>query len=262
MTIGIIGGCGKMGRFFETFFKNFGYEVFISDISCGISIEELLSRCKIILISVPMEVFEDVVKQISPLIKKEHWVLDICSLKKQPVEAMQKFLNCEEILGTHPLFGPYEKDLTNKTIVLCKIKGNSIFSWAKNIFSKAGLKIIEIDPEEHDKIMGVVQTLNHFLLIVLAHTIKEFDLKKLVELATPSFLQQLHILKRFAWQDENLYARIQFDNPIAEEIRDTFCTLCQNINTEFKTKNKEEIFKKYFLEAKKIAKTLEKLLSS
>ncbi len=260
--IGIIGGCGKMGRLFENFFKKKDYEVLISDLSCGIPLEELISKAKVIIISVPMDCFEAVIKEISPLVNESHWVMDICSLKKEPIEIMKSHLKCTEILGTHPLFGPYEKDLKGKIMALCPVKGKDLLNWAKKTFSEEGLKVVEVSPEKHDEIMGVVQTLNHFWLVLLANLIKELDLniEDLVNLSTPSFLKQLLILKRLARQDENLYARIQFDNPAGNKIREKLCNLCEKLVSEFQGTEKEEAFKKYFLQAKEIAKELEKLL--
>jgi len=260
--IGIVGGCGKMGRLFKGFFKKKGYEVLVSDLNCGVSVEELTQKAKLIIISVPMECFEAVIKQMSLLIKKEHWVMDICSLKKEPTEIMKNYLKAEEILGTHPLFGPYEKDLKGKTIALCPVRGTQLLKWVNSVFSEEGLKMIEISPEKHDEIMGVVQTLNHFGLVLLAKVLRELglSLEDLVNLSTPSFLKQLLILKRLAKQDENLYARIQFDNPIGNEIRDKLCKACSELNSKFKEEEREKFFKEYFIEAKEIARELEKLL--
>ncbi len=260
--IGIIGGCGKMGRLFEGFFKNLGYEVLVSDLSCGISTHELIPKVKLLIISVPMDCFEDVIKEISPLVSESHWVMDICSLKNEPTQIMNSLLKCSEILGAHPLFGPYEKELKGRIMALCPVKGENLLNWAKETFSKEGLKVVEVSPEKHDEIMGVVQTLNHFWLVLLAALIKELglDIKELVDLSTPSFLKQLLILKRLAKQDENLYARIQFDNPVGNEIRKKLCSLCEKLVLEFQGPEREEAFKKYFLQAKEIAQELEDLL--
>jgi len=260
--IGIIGGCGKMGRLFENFFKKKGYQVLLSDINCGIPLEELLPQVKLIMISVPMECFAEVIEKISPFVDERHWVMDICSLKKEPTRLMASFLKCPEILGTHPLFGPYEKELKGKIMALCPVKGSKLLNWAKKTFSEEGMKVIEVSPEKHDEIMGVVQTLSHFWLILLGTLIRKLNIdpKELVNLSTPSFFKQLLILKRLAKQDENLYARIQFDNPLGNEVREKLCTLCKRLVSEFKEPDREEAFKKYFLETKELAKELETLL--
>lgn len=264
-TIGIVGGAGKMGSFFRNFFEKKGYQVFISDQGVGLDLKELLERAKVIMLSLPMEVFPSVVKEISPLIKEHHWVFDICSLKLEPARVMKRYLRKGELLATHPLFGPYERDLKGKIVALYPLRGKRLYHWLKEIFEKEGLKVVEISPKRHDEIMGLVQVVNHFWLTLLGNIIKEsgFSLEEILNLSTPSFYSQLQILKRFALQDENLYARIQLDNPFGNKFRKTLCRLCHNLAKSLNKRDESsyELFKNYFLTAKEVAKELQKLLS-
>lgn len=260
--IGIIGGKGKMGNLFKTFFEKKGYSVEVSDINTELSNVELVKKNKVILISVPMEIFPKVVKEISPFVKDYHWIIDICSLKSEPVKVMKNFLKKGEILATHPLFGPYEKDLKGKTIAFYTVRGRNVSKWFQKIMSEEGLKLVRISPKKHDEIMALVQVINHFWLILLAKIIKDsgFNLKDVVYLSTPSFLRQLHILKRLAKQDTNLYAKIQLENPLGKKLRNSLCKNCKDLARAFNSENGEKEFKEIFALAKKIAKELEILL--
>lgn len=264
-TIGIIGGAGKMGKFFRSFFERKGYKVLISDLNEGLSKAELLKQSKVILISVPMETFSQVVEEISNYVESHHWILDICSLKVEPVKTMKRFLKKGEILATHPLFGPYEKSLANKIIVLYRIRGKNCYSWFKSVFLSEEVKLVEVSPQKHDKIIALSQVLNHFWLIILAKMMEDtkFSLEEIVNLSPPSFERQLHILKRFAYQDEKLYAKIQLDNPLGKKMRRMFCQNCKLLTKAFNNKNYEEAeseFLNYFKMAKEVAKKLDKLL--
>uniref|UniRef100_A0A7V4JQ60 Prephenate dehydrogenase/arogenate dehydrogenase family protein n=1 Tax=Thermodesulfobacterium geofontis TaxID=1295609 RepID=A0A7V4JQ60_9BACT len=260
--IGIIGGKGKMGNFFKNFFEKKGYFVEVSDVNTSLTNTELVKRNKIILISVPIEIFSKIVKEISSFVKEDHWIIDICSLKKEPVKIMKKFLKRGEILATHPLFGPYERDLKGKTIAFYPVRGKEIVKWFKNLMISEGLNLVKISPKRHDEIMALVQVVNHFWLILLAKTIKDsgFNLKDVVYLSTPNFLRQLHILKHLAKQDLNLYAKIQFENPLGKKFRNLLCKNCKNLAKAFNLERAEEEFKKYFILAKEIAEELEILL--
>jgi prephenate dehydrogenase len=261
--IGIIGGKGKMGNFFKNFFEKKGYFVEVSDVNTSLSNTELVKRNKIILISVPIEIFSEVVKEISSFVKEDHWIIDICSLKRGPVKIMKKFLKKGEILATHPLFGPYEEDLRGKTIAFYPVRGKEIVRWFKNLIVSEGLNLVKISPQRHDEIMALVQVINHFWLIILAKTIKDsgFNLKDVVYLSTPNFLRQLHILKRLAKQDPQLYAKIQLENPLGKKFRNLLCKNCKNLAKAFNSERAEEEFKKYFTLAKEIAEELEILLN-
>jgi len=260
--IGIIGGKGKMGNLFKNLFEKKGYSVEISDISTSLTNTELIKRNKVILISVPMETFSEVVKEISPFVKDHHWIIDICSLKREPTKIMKNFLKKGEILATHPLFGPYEKDLKGKTIAFYPVRGKNVANWFKKVMSDEGLRLVKISPKKHDEIMALVQVVNHFWLILLAKVIKDskFSLEDVVYLSTPSFLKQLHILKRLAKQDANLYAKIQLENPLGKKFRNLLCKNCKILSKAFNSKSAKSAFIKHFEVAKEIAVKLENLL--
>ncbi len=261
--IGIIGGKGKMGSFFKNFFEKKGFSVLISDISGPLTNIELVNKSRVILISVPLQAFQKVIEEIAEFINFNHWVIDICSLKREPVRIMKKYLKKGEILATHPLFGPYEKDLKGKTIAFYPIRGKNIIKWFKKIMLEEGINLVKISPKKHDEIMALVQVINHFWLIVLAKIIKDskIPLKDVVFLSTPSFLSQLHILKRLSWQDAELYTKIQLNNPMGKKLRSLLCKNCVNFNKGLNSKNAESIFKEYFNLAKEMAIRLEKLLN-
>ncbi len=261
-NIGIIGGKGKMGELFKRLFEKKGYRVFVSDVDTELTNADLVKKSKVIIISVPMPVFPDIVKEISHYVEDRHWIMDVCSLKSEPAKLMKTYFTKGEVLATHPLFGPFEKDLKGKTIAYWNIRGKNFSKWFKKIMSEEGLKLIKIPPKKHDKMMGLVQVLNHFWLILLGKTIKDsgFDLKELVSISTPSFLKQLDILKRLARQDLKLYERIQLENPWGNYFRRVLCQNCGRIKRALSSSQAEESFDELFMTAKGIAKELEVLL--
>lgn len=262
--IGIIGGAGKMGRLFQNFFQKKGYEVLICDKE-GLSYEELMENSKVVILSLPLDVFPEVVKKIAPRVKNTHWIMDICSLKLEPARVMKKFLIKGELIAAHPLFGPFEKDLKGKRLAYYPLRGKKFLKWLLPLLEEEGIRTIKISPKRHDEIMALVQVLNHFMQVLVAQTIKKtgFSINEIFSLSTPSFLKQLEILKRFAHQDENLYAHIQLDNPFGKKIRQIFCRTCKSLNRALKKEDKEsfKIFVENFLIAKDLAKELENLFA-
>ncbi|QER41685.1 prephenate dehydrogenase/arogenate dehydrogenase family protein [Thermodesulfobacterium sp. TA1] len=260
--IGIIGGKGKMGEFFTRFFQKKGYEVLISDKNTKLDNRSLLKETKVIILSVPMSVFPQVVEEIANLTTEKHWVLDVCSLKLEPYKVMRSLLKKPEVLATHPLFGPYEPSLKGKTIAYFPIRGKNLLKWFSQVMCEEGLKLVKIPPKKHDQIMGLVQVLNHFWLILLGNLIKQsgFTLEEIVSLATPSFLKQLEILQRLAYQDEKLYGKIQLDNPYGKRFRNLFYKQCQKLIKVLNSDQAQTLFETNFKEVKALAKELENLL--
>ncbi|MCC6025707.1 MAG: prephenate dehydrogenase/arogenate dehydrogenase family protein [Caldimicrobium sp.] len=261
--IGIVGGKGKMGSFFAKFFREKGYEVLIKDVDLGPSYEELCKTSKVILLSVPLDRFPQVVSELSPYVREENWVFDICSLKLDPVRIMRRYLKKGEVLATHPLFGPYEKSLKDRIIAYYPVRGKGIKAWFIELFSSAGAKLVYVPPREHDRMMGLIQVMNHFFLVLFGNILagSKLDLKRIVDLSTPSFEGILQVLRRLAWQDENLYARIQLDNPFGRQFRRLFLRECKRLIKALDySEDPERIFKEKFIKAKLIAKELDRLL--
>ncbi len=261
-SIGIIGGKGKMGHFFANLFSSQGYQVLVSDIGTDLTNKDLVKACKVIFISVPVSAFEKVVKEISDVVEKRHWIIDVCSLKSEPVKVMKKYLSEPEILATHPLFGPFEKDLRGKTIAFWSVRGKSVLNWFIEEMQKHGLRLVRVPPKKHDKIMALVQVLNHFWLIILANLIKKsgLDLKEVISLSTPTFLQQLEVLKRFARQNPEVYEKIQLENPWGKNLRKLFCQTCRKLLKGLDSEEASEIFESYFTTTQELARELEVLL--
>jgi prephenate dehydrogenase len=81
IKIGIIGGNGRMGIWFRTLFETKGHEYLISDRGTELSNIDIARSCNVIIVATPMEVFEDVIKEIAPHIHEDAFLTDICSLK-------------------------------------------------------------------------------------------------------------------------------------------------------------------------------------
>ena len=131
VRIAIIGGAGKMGRWFARFLQKEGMEVVITGRNqrklleakqqLGVEVTtnvEAAKKADVILLSVSIESFEKVVEEISPYIHPNQVIVDITSIKLSPVEMMHKHIKRGIVLGTHPMFGPGARDIAQKSFIL------------------------------------------------------------------------------------------------------------------------------------------------
>jgi len=222
-TVGIIGGLGNMGRWFARFLKDAGLPVLISDLNTELSSKELARKCQVLILSVPMEVFSEVVGSVGPLLPEGSFMTDLCSLKETQVACMLEHTCCE-VVGTHPLFGPAEESIRGRRVALCPCRGKKWLGWWEGLLRQHGAVTSVTTPEEHDHAMAWVQALNHFMLICLGKALYEdgIDIQKILALATPSFERQMEIVTRLSYQDPGLYATIQMSNPYTAEVLDNF----------------------------------------
>ncbi len=233
-VIGIVGGKGRMGRWFERFFKeDVGLKVLICDKDTELKLDDIAKYCDVVVVSVPMEAFESVIKEIGPKMRKGCFLTDLCSLKSIQVEVMLKYTKesqCE-VVGTHPLFGPGEESIKDRRVAICPARGRRWLSWWEGLLRSKGALTYMIDAREHDRTMAWVQALNHFILLSLGKALEEdgIDLNQLLNLATPSFERQLRIVSRLSLQDPELYATIQMSNPFTQNALKIFTSHATNL---------------------------------
>jgi len=215
-TIGIVGGTGRMGQWFKAFFEEKGYNVLISSRRTSLTAQDLARQADVVIVSVPISVTIDTIKEIGPYVRKDALFMDFTSLKQKPVEAMLKYSQAE-VIGAHPLFGPRVDGLKGQVIVLCPARGDGWLPWVKEVFAEAQLEIAT--PEQHDAIMAIIQALTHFLCISFGATMADlpFSAETLLRYSTPNFRALWERITNLTMQNPEIYASIQFDNSFYQQ---------------------------------------------
>lgn len=223
IQIGIIGGTGGMGRVFADLFRHEGHTVHVSGRKRGFGIPTMAEMCQVVIVSVPIGITCEIIEQIGPHMKKESLLMDLTSLKTEPIKAMLQF-SPSEVIGLHPLFGPGVDAIAGYTIVLCPARAEQWIEWVRNILTKHGATVIETTPERHDELMVLVQALNHLNSITMGMILKECgsDLSELMKFATPMFNTKLDIIKEIFTNNPRLYAEIITLNPHIDKILDLY----------------------------------------
>ena len=238
MKIAVIGAAGRMGLWFTRFFVEQGASVLVS----GRSKEKLLKikeeldvevadnvtavkNADRVLICVPIESFEGVVKEIHSYVKPSQVVMDICSIKKFPVDAMHKYIKKGTTLGTHPMFGPDARSLKNQNFVLTptntkeKLLANEFKAWLEERKAKVSI----MSPRKHDELMSVVLGLSHFVGMVACDTLTSRpDFAETKKVAGTSYKLLSTLAERVASQDPKFYASLQTNLPNIDEIESLF----------------------------------------
>jgi prephenate dehydrogenase len=255
ILIGIVGGKGRMGNWFFRFLTDAGYQVLVSDMGTELSSEDLARRCHVVIVSVPMEAFSSVIGRIGPLMPKDAFLTDLCSLKAVQVQEMLQNTVCS-VAGSHPLFGPAEDSINGRRVALCPGRGNEWFEWWRSLLESRGACVHCTDAASHDRAMAWVQALNHFILISLGKAVFDqgLDMEELVFLSTPSFSKQMEIVARLFYQDPQLYATIQMANPFAANVLNNFLGVCDKLH-EAVLRTDRDAFVELFRSAQAAGKT-------
>ena len=241
--IGII-GYGRFGKLTASYLSE-DFDVLVSSRSAGslgagqriqpATLEEVC-RQDIVIPTVPISVFRDVIQKIAPLLRTDSLVIDVCSVKQYPVQWMMELLpESVSILATHPMFGPDSaaKSLENMKIALCKVRiSREVFEKIKTYLSSRGLIVIETTPEQHDREIAVSLSLTHFI----GRSLASFGAKKL-NIDTEGYKRLLHILGVVEHDTWQLFVDMHRYNPYASEIRESFMDAMQKIDNGLNREN-------------------------
>lgn len=258
IKVGIIGGTGQMGQFFKRFFERNNCKVLILSRKTKLKPEDCAKQSDVVLVSVPIDVTVDVIKKIAPHINKNSLLIDTTSIKKEPVKAMLHYSKCE-VIGMHPMFGPNVSSLKNQTIVLCPARTKKWLKWIIDIFEKNKAKIKITTPEKHDEMMSIIQGLNHFSTLAVAHAMKEFgvSIQESLEYTSPIYKLRMAMVGRILNQDPRLYANIEIMNPKNPKALAIYLNSTKKLLKIIETKNTKE-FIKYFSECAKFFNNFKK----
>ena len=252
--IGIIGGTGRMGSWFADICEKRGYRVLKVGRKTEMSMEDAAEMCDVVVISVPISVTEDVIKKVGPLISEDALFMDLTSIKKRPIDAMLKYSKAE-VIGLHPLFGMDIEDRESKKVAICSGRGERWNNWIIGLLKGEGLELVFLTPEEHDKIMGIIQGINHFETICLAMRIKESGIgwEKIENASTQTFMRKLKRIKKMFHQDPELFASLLMENTWSIKCIDSYMKDARDFFDIISKKDKER-FNKIFLSIRQLIK--------
>ncbi|MDP3879601.1 MAG: prephenate dehydrogenase [Dehalococcoidales bacterium] len=257
MKVAIIGGSGKMGRWFARFLLQEGNEVVIAGrnhhklleasqqlgVEVADSISTAVKGADAVLLSVPIDSFEEIVKQLQPHIQPGQIVADITSVKTMPVAVMHRYLDTGTVLGTHPVFGPGAKDVTDRNFVLTPTTEpeTALAGKIKRYLETRGAKVTLMTPREHDEMMAVILGLSHFIAIVSADALLGFGkLKQMKAISGSTFRFLLTLTESVISEDPELYASLQMNLPGLPEIEDLFQRSVKTWADIVRNKNRQE----------------------
>jgi prephenate dehydrogenase len=229
MKIAIIGGYGNMGQWFARFLSQEGKQVVISgrdqvrlrEVAGQLGVEsasneQAVTAADAVILSVPIDSFEAIVKEIAPYTHTGQYIFDITSIKVKPVEIMHKYIRQGTILGVHPMFGPGAKGMKGQRFVLTPVNDEEekLADKTKKYLEDRGANVAVMEPIEHDDLMSIVLGLSHFIALVSADTLLHLGkLEKAREISGTSYRLLLTLAEGVVSEDPEFYSSLQMNLP-------------------------------------------------
>lgn len=253
-------GAGKMGVWFAKFCKENGETVILADRKkeklAGLSKElgletagftEAVKKADNVMICVSLSAFEEVVKEITPAVHDGQNVLDICSVKEQPVKIMHQYIKNALVLGTHPVFGPGSRGIRNKAYILTptNAKEKAFAEKYRGWLEKVGARVFIMSPKKHDELMSVVLGLPHFVGLVACDTLLEQpEFLETKKVAGTTYRMLFTLAEATALETPDLYANLQTRLPEMGKIEDLFIQKAEEWLSLVKRKDSAAIARK------------------
>ena len=245
MTIGIV-GLGLMGGSMGLALKNtkliskvVGYDNNIANCEEALKlglVEEIVNfedikKCDVIFLAIPVEAIISTMKNLTD-VDKNTTIIDLGSTKEEITKECPKSLQ-ENFIPAHPMtgtekFGPnaaIESLYNGSVVVICKQDTISDIhlSRAIQIFSHIGMKIVFMNPKEHDEHAAYISHMPHALSYALANSVmKQQDPKSILMLAGGGFRDMSRVAKSSPVMWSNIF----------KQNRDNFLQSVKNFETE------------------------------
>ena len=203
--ITIIGGRGRMGKFFTEQLSAAGHNVSVLGHQDWEKAEQLLSQAELVLVSVPIEQTVDVIKRTAKYLTPTIALADITSIKTQPVQAMLEH-HSGPVMGLHPMFGPSIKSFSEQKVVVCPGRQDDSFQWFLDFMQSKGAKPIVCTRQEHDWMMVMIRATRHFSRFSLGAFLaaEKIDIDRSLLMSSPSYRQEIDIVNRLFAQSPTL----------------------------------------------------------
>ena len=249
-----------MGRWFADFLTKDGKQVVISgrnqskllEVKQQLGIDaasnvDAVKNADFILLSVPIDSFEDIVAEISPHIRPEQVVIDITSIKALPVEMMHKYIKTGLVLGAHPLFGPGARGIANQNFVLTPTseEEDTLAQKIRGYLEAKRARVTLMTPQEHDEMMTIILGLSHFIAVVSADTLLSSNkLRQMEAVGGTTYKVLLTLIESVVSEDPELYASLQMNLPNVTNIEALFQKKAKEWADLVKNKDRQKFVKR------------------
>ncbi|MFQ5780703.1 MAG: prephenate dehydrogenase [Nitrospiria bacterium] len=147
-----------------------------------LTLSKAVKGADLIVLATPVGLFEQICRSIAPYLQEGAVVTDVGSVKGRWVERLESLMPAgAAFVGGHPIAGREKSGVTAAKGAL--FQGSRFIltptprtdrralKKVKTLWKKVGAQVTEMDPFDHDQVLGVVSHLPHFVAYALMETL-------------------------------------------------------------------------------------------
>ncbi len=243
----VIGGAGKMGRWFVDFFKSQGFATTVADptIADGPATFSAWTDAgvdfDVIVVAAPLAVSGRILAQLAVL-KPKGLIFDIGSLKSPLIDGLEELSSAGcRVTSLHPMYGPDTRLLSGRHLIFCDVGDAAATAAAKDLFAATMVEQIDMGLEDHDRLIAYVLGLSHALNIAFFSALSESGeaAPRLARMSSTTFDSQLLVAEAVAQDNPHLYFEIQNLNKFGLGPLDALCEAVREIRDAVASSDEE-----------------------
>jgi chorismate mutase/prephenate dehydrogenase len=222
----VIGGAGKMGRWFAEFMASQGFSVEVADPAGAPAGFDHLADWRtsslghdFIVIATPLGATDKILRELA-MRRPRGVIFDLGSLKS-PLRAGLNALKSHgcRVTSLHPMFGPDTELLSGRHVIFVETGSAEATQAARDLFASTMVEQVVMSLDDHDRLIAYVLGLSHALNIAFFTALAESGeaAPKLAKLSSTTFDSQLDVATRVAQESPELYFEIQSLNDYGSE---------------------------------------------
>lgn len=214
----VIGGNGRMGRWFVRFLAAQGYAVEVADpggapdgISARADFADGPLDHDLIVVAVPLGYSNAVLLELARR-QPPGLVFDIGSIKSPLVEGLKACAAAGvRVCSVHPMFGPDAVLLSDRHVIFMPVGDAGAVAQARALFAQTMAQAVEMPLADHDHLIAYVLGLSHALNVAFFTALANSGeaAPKLARMSSTTFDRQLQIASGVARENPRLYYEIQ-----------------------------------------------------
>ncbi len=223
--IAIVGGYGKIGRWFADLLRQSGHRVDIIDPSSGNGLT--LDDAKwsdTVMVSVPISRTKGVLERLDSICPRDTLIFDVASLKSPFVDTLKDMATRRRVCSVHPMFGPSAESMYDRNVLVCDCGSPEAVDSVIGLLGNHGANIRTMGIDQHDMYMSYVLGLSHAVNIAFFTVLDRsgIDYRDMQSVASTTFSKLMDTNESVALEDPYLYYEIQHMNAYREDMLKEF----------------------------------------
>jgi chorismate mutase/prephenate dehydrogenase len=222
----VIGGRGKMGRWFTDFLASQGYAVEVAD--PGGAVDGFPHRADwqdspldhdVVVVATPLGITAEVLHALA-VRRPRGLVVDLASVKTPLRTGLDALLRAGvRVASLHPMFGPDTDLLSGRHVLYIDLGHQEALAAAQELFAPTMAERVVLGLDQHDRLIAYVLGLSHALNIAFFTALAESGeaAPRLARMSSTTFDAQLEVASRVAEDSPALYFEIQALNEYGTE---------------------------------------------